>query len=43
LSSLFRRKFRGKDASVAAFSDPAIVICAACLLDYVMSAHSCRF
>lgn len=42
LSSLFRRKFLGKDASVAAFSDPAIVICAACLLDYVMSAHSRR-
>ena len=41
LSSLFRRKFRGKDASVAAFSDPAIVMRAACLLDYVMYAHSC--
>jgi len=42
LSSLFRRTFRGKDASVTAFSDPAIVMPVAYLLDYVMSAHSRR-
>ena len=40
LSSLFRRKFRGQDASVFALSDPAIVMRAACRLDYVMCAHS---
>ena len=41
LSRPFRRRFRGKDASVTAFSDPAIVMPVAYLLDYVMSAHSC--
>ena len=43
LSSLFRGKFRDKDASVVAFSDLGTVMRAACWLDYVMSAHSCCF
>jgi hypothetical protein len=40
LSSLFRRKFRAKAVSVAAFPDPAIVLRGACRQDYVMCAHS---
>ena len=40
LSRPFGRNFRGKDASVFAFSDPATVVPVTCWLDYVMSAHS---
>jgi hypothetical protein len=41
LSSRFRRKLRGKEASLADFSDPAMVTGATCSL-HVMSALCCR-
>jgi len=40
LSSLFRKRFRGKAVTVVVFSDPAIVLRGACRQDYVMCAHS---
>ena len=36
LSSLFRRKFRGKDAVAFVFPDLATVIPVTCCLDYVL-------
>ena len=37
----FGGKFRGMDAHAVAFSDSATVIRVTCLLDYVISGHSC--